>query len=108
MDRNWHSAASREVTEHPFGGGGTSLRHCSESPLYFLQDPSMYRCGKSKVFFRAGQVAFLEELRCSRLRAACTLLQRHLRGWLARRRFGRIRAAALCLQRHTRGMLARR
>lgn len=68
----------------------------------------MYRCGKSKVFFRAGQVAFLEELRCCRLRAACTLLQSNLRGWLARRRFGRIRAAAVCLQRYSRGMLARR
>jgi len=60
------------------------------------------------VFFRAGQVAYLEELRYRRLRAACTLLQRHLRGWLARRHFGRARAAAICLQRWARGMLARR
>eukprot|EP00076_Gallus_gallus_P011451 XP_004948778.2 unconventional myosin-Va [Gallus gallus] len=88
--------------------GDDAKQSCSLALERLLQDPSMYRCGKSKVFFRAGQVAFLEELRCSRLRAACTLLQRHLRGWLARRRFGRIRAAALCLQRHTRGMLARR
>uniref|UniRef100_H9H1A8 Uncharacterized protein n=1 Tax=Meleagris gallopavo TaxID=9103 RepID=H9H1A8_MELGA len=88
--------------------GDDAKQSCSLALERLLQDPSMYRCGKSKVFFRAGQVAFLEELRCRRLRAACTLLQRHLRGWLARRRFGRIRAAALCLQRHTRGMLARR
>ena len=60
------------------------------------------------MFFRAGQVAYLEELRYRRLWAACTLLQRHLRGWLARRRFGRVRAAVLCLQRHARGLLARR
>ncbi|XP_021234446.1 unconventional myosin-Vb-like isoform X2 [Numida meleagris] len=88
--------------------GADAKQSCSLALERLLQDPSTYRCGKSKVFFRAGQVAFLEELRCRRLRAACTLLQRHLRGWLARRRFGRIRAAALCLQRHARGMLARR
>lgn len=78
------------------------------SPPPCAQDPSKYRCGKSKVFFRAGQVARLEELRCRQLRAAGLLLQRHLRGWLARRRFRRARAAAVCLQSHARGMLARR
>ncbi|KFZ57982.1 Unconventional myosin-Vb, partial [Podiceps cristatus] len=81
---------------------------CSLALERLLQDSSKYQCGKSKVFFRPGQVAYLEELRCWRLRGACTLLQRHLRGWLARRRFGRARAAAVCLQRHARGMLARR
>ncbi|KFP67592.1 Unconventional myosin-Vb, partial [Cariama cristata] len=55
---------------------------CSLALERLLQDPSKYQCGKSKVFFRAGQVAQLEELRWQRLRAACVLLQRHLRGWL--------------------------
>ncbi|KFV13425.1 Unconventional myosin-Vb, partial [Tauraco erythrolophus] len=68
---------------------------CSLALERLLQDPSKYQCGKTKVFFRAGQVA-------------CILLQRHLRGWLARRRFRRTRAAAICLQCHARGMLARR
>ncbi|KAM6294831.1 unconventional myosin-Va-like [Aegotheles albertisi] len=81
---------------------------CSLALERLLQDPSKYQCGKSKVFFRAGQVAYLEDLRQRGLRAACTLLQRHLRGWLARRRWARARAAAVCLQRHARGMLARR
>uniref|UniRef100_A0A8B9E5M1 Unconventional myosin-Vb n=1 Tax=Anser cygnoides TaxID=8845 RepID=A0A8B9E5M1_ANSCY len=88
--------------------GADVKQSCSLALGRLLQDPSKYQCGKSKVFFRAGQVAYLEELRYRRLRAACTLLQRHLRGWLARRRFGRVRAAVLCLQRHARGLLARR
>lgn len=98
-----------EHAEHHFGG--TWLGRASSlvlTPSSCPQDRSKYQCGKSKVFFRAGQVAYLEELRYRRLRAACTLLQQHLRGWLARRRFGRVRAAVLCLQRHARGMLARR
>ncbi|KAK2542027.1 unconventional myosin-Vb-like protein [Columba livia] len=81
---------------------------CSLALERLLQDPSKYRCGKNKVFFRAGQVAQLEELRQQRLRVACTLLQQHLRGWLARRHFARTHAAVVCLQRHARGMLARR
>ncbi|KAM6396140.1 unconventional myosin-Vb-like [Rhynochetos jubatus] len=81
---------------------------CSLALERLLQDPSKYQCGNSKVFFRAGQVAYLEELRYQRLRAAYTLLQRHLRGWLARRRLGQARAAVICLQRHARGWLARR
>ncbi|NXJ04154.1 MYO5B protein, partial [Odontophorus gujanensis] len=88
--------------------GADAKQSCSLALERLLKDPSTYRCGRSKVFFRAGQVAFLEEQRCRRVRAACTLLQQHLRGWLARRRFGHIRAATVCLQRYTRGMLARR
>ncbi|XP_063214481.1 unconventional myosin-Vb-like [Chroicocephalus ridibundus] len=88
--------------------GADEKQICSLALERLLQDPGKYQCGKSKVFFRAGQVARLEELRSRRLRVACVLLQRHLRGWLARRRFARARAAAVCLQRHARGMLARR
>ncbi|XP_051495924.1 unconventional myosin-Va-like [Apus apus] len=88
---------------------GTDTKQiCSLALERLLQDPSKYRCGKNKVFFQAGQVAQLEELRSRRLRAACTSLQRWLRGWLARRRLARARAAAACLQRHARGLLARR
>lgn len=98
-----------EHTEYCFGGTWPGRASSLVlTPPFCPQDPSKYQCGKSKVFFRAGQVAYLEELRYRRLRAACTLLQRHLRGWLARRRFGRVRAAVLCLQRHARGLLARR
>ncbi|XP_043358593.1 unconventional myosin-Vb-like isoform X5 [Dermochelys coriacea] len=73
-----------------------------------LKDPSKYQCGKGKIFFRAGQVAFLEELRGRRLRAACVVIQKSLRCWLGRRHFLHMRAAAICLQRFSRGFLARR
>lgn len=60
------------------------------------------------MFLRAGQVAFLEELRAKTLRAACIILQSSLRGWLGRRRFLLVHAAAICIQRFARGLLARR
>ncbi|RXM98508.1 Unconventional myosin-Vb [Acipenser ruthenus] len=73
-----------------------------------ILDPDQYRFGKTKIFFRAGQVALLEKLRASRLRAACVEVQRRVRGWLERKRYQHTRQAALTLQNYTRGWLARR
>uniref|UniRef100_A0A8C5JQZ6 Myosin VC n=1 Tax=Junco hyemalis TaxID=40217 RepID=A0A8C5JQZ6_JUNHY len=68
-----------------------------------IQDPNQYQFGRTKIFFRAGQVAYLEKLRSDRLRQACTLLQRRVRGWLQRRRFLALRRAALTVQQYYRG-----
>ncbi|KAK6467301.1 unconventional myosin-Vb-like [Huso huso] len=73
-----------------------------------IPDPDQYRFGKTKIFFRAGQVALLEKLRASRLRAACVEVQRRVRGWLERKRYQHTCQAALTLQNYTRGWLARR
>uniref|UniRef100_A0A8D2MK46 Myosin VC n=1 Tax=Zonotrichia albicollis TaxID=44394 RepID=A0A8D2MK46_ZONAL len=73
-----------------------------------IQDPNQYQFGRTKIFFRAGQVAYLEKLRSDRLRQACTLLQRRVRGWLQRRRFLALRRAALTVQQYYRGQLYRR
>lgn len=48
---------------------------------------AIYQFGKTKIFFRAGQVGFLERVRGQRLRAYALTIQRHVRGWLARRSF---------------------
>uniref|UniRef100_A0A8C5JR29 Myosin VC n=1 Tax=Junco hyemalis TaxID=40217 RepID=A0A8C5JR29_JUNHY len=71
-----------------------------------IQDPNQYQFGRTKIFFRAGQVAYLEKLRSDRLRQACTLLQRRVRGWLQRRRFLALRRAALTVQQYYRGQQA--
>ena len=73
-----------------------------------LQCENLYRMGRSKVFFRAGQVAYLEKLCHSRLHACGLLLQTNLRAWLARTRYLRLRGTVLGLQRLARGYLARR
>uniref|UniRef100_A0A3B4GVA1 Unconventional myosin-Va-like n=1 Tax=Pundamilia nyererei TaxID=303518 RepID=A0A3B4GVA1_9CICH len=44
-----------------------------------------YQFGKNKIFFRAGQVAFLEKLRSDKLRMACVSIQKTIRCWLALR-----------------------
>uniref|UniRef100_A0A4W3HHF9 Unconventional myosin-Va-like n=1 Tax=Callorhinchus milii TaxID=7868 RepID=A0A4W3HHF9_CALMI len=73
-----------------------------------IKDKTQYQFGRTKVFFRAGQVAYLEKLRGNKLRAACVLIQRRVRGWLQRRRYQHVRAATIAVQKYTRGFLAKR
>ncbi|XP_035995762.1 unconventional myosin-Vb isoform X2 [Fundulus heteroclitus] len=73
-----------------------------------VKEPDMFQFGKTKIFFRAGQVAYLEKLRTDRFRSACIKIQKTVRGWLQRIRYRKIRAAAVGLQRYGRGYLARR
>ncbi|KAM4548595.1 unconventional myosin-Va [Odontesthes bonariensis] len=75
---------------------------------HIIPDPDQYCFGKTKVFFRAGQVALLERLRAERLRVAAVIIQSHVKGWLARLRYTRIFWAAVTIQRYSRGTLARR
>ncbi|KAM4719666.1 unconventional myosin-Vb isoform 3-T3 [Anableps anableps] len=73
-----------------------------------IKEPDMFQFGKTKIFFRAGQVAYLEKLRTDRFRSACIKIQKTVRGWLQRVRYRRVRRAAVGLQRYGRGYLARR
>ncbi|KAK5870082.1 hypothetical protein PBY51_024743 [Eleginops maclovinus] len=73
-----------------------------------IPDPDQYCFGKTKVFFRAGQVAVLERLRAERLRVAAVIIQSRVRGWLSRIRYSRICWATVTIQRYCRGALARR
>ncbi|XP_015827032.3 unconventional myosin-Va isoform X1 [Nothobranchius furzeri] len=81
---------------------------CRQALPELIPDPDQYCFGKTKVFFRAGQVAVLERLRSERLRVAAVMIQSRLKGWLQRVRFRRICWAAGILQRYSRGTLARR
>ncbi|XP_061670520.1 unconventional myosin-Va isoform X9 [Syngnathoides biaculeatus] len=72
-----------------------------------VQDQDKYQFGQTKIFFRAGQVAYLEKLRADKLRAACIRIQKTIRCWLARKKYMRMRDAAITIQRFTRGYQAR-
>uniref|UniRef100_A0A674ELA7 Methyl-CpG binding domain protein 3b n=1 Tax=Salmo trutta TaxID=8032 RepID=A0A674ELA7_SALTR len=94
-------------------GGGLQTKEqvqvlCQRALPELIPDPEQYCFGKTKVFFRAGQVALLERLRAERLRAAGVIIQSWVRGWLGRRRYIKTRWATLTIQRYTRGALARR
>ncbi|XP_055077033.1 unconventional myosin-Vb [Periophthalmus magnuspinnatus] len=81
---------------------------CQKALPKLIPDPEQYRFGKTKVFFRAGQVALLERLRAERLRVATVIIQSWVRRWLAQTCFHRTLWAIMTIQRYIRGALARR
>uniref|UniRef100_A0A8B9K1B6 Myosin VB n=1 Tax=Astyanax mexicanus TaxID=7994 RepID=A0A8B9K1B6_ASTMX len=87
---------------------GDKKQVCRNLLESLIKDPDKFQFGKTKIFFRAGQVAYLEKLRADKFRFACIKIQKTVRGWLQRRRYLKIRKSAITLQRYGRGYLARK
>ncbi|XP_068131560.1 unconventional myosin-Vc isoform X2 [Hyperolius riggenbachi] len=68
-----------------------------------ILDANQYQFGRTKIFFRAGQVAYLEKLRSDKLRNACVMIQKNIRGWVQRKKFLHARNAAIVIQQYFRG-----
>ena len=67
-----------------------------------------YQLGLTKIFFRAGMLAFLENLRTSRLNECAILIQKNLRAKYYRRRYLWARESIIRCQSLIRGSAARR
>ncbi|XP_055602318.1 unconventional myosin-Va isoform X2 [Uranotaenia lowii] len=81
---------------------------CTNIVRNWLTDPDKYRLGKTQIFFRAGQVAYLEQLRGDVRKKHIILVQSLIRRFICRKKYLRLKRTALGLQRHARGMLARK
>jgi myosin-5 len=81
---------------------------CTNIARNWLQDDDKYRFGHTQIFFRAGQVAYLEQLRSDLRRKYIVIVQSAIRRFIYRRRYLRLKRTALGLQAHVRGLLARR
>ncbi|GFW07638.1 unconventional myosin-Va [Trichonephila clavipes] len=80
-----------------------------QTPVNFhSREEDKFQFGKTKIFFRAGQVAYLEKLRADKLRACAVMVQKHIRGWLCRHKYKQIRKTTILIQKYARGLLARR
>uniref|UniRef100_A0A672VBT6 Myosin VA n=1 Tax=Strigops habroptila TaxID=2489341 RepID=A0A672VBT6_STRHB len=86
---------------------GDRKQTCKNVLEKLILDKDKYQFGKTKIFFRAGQVAYLEKIRADKLRAACIRIQKTIRGWLMRKKYVRMRKAAITIQRYVRGYQAR-
>ncbi|KAM9351640.1 unconventional myosin-Vc [Symphorus nematophorus] len=91
------------LMSHQEAGLSDKKQTCKNVLQRLIQDPDQYKFGRTKIFFRAGQVAYLEKLRLDRLRGACVTIQKHVRGWSQRRKYLRMREAAIILQDYIRG-----
>ena len=66
-----------------------------------------YQLGLTKIFFRAGMLAFLENLRTTRLNECATMIQKNLRCKYYRRKYLEARHSIFMFQAWTRGFQAR-
>ncbi|CAF1195423.1 unnamed protein product [Rotaria sp. Silwood1] len=83
-------------------------RTCENILKNLISDKDKYQFGNTKIFFRAGQVAYLEKLRSEKLRACTIKIQTTYRGYYARKRYLKIRRTTLALQTLSRRYLARK
>ena len=71
------------------------------------QKQDKYQLGLTKIFFRAGMLAFLENQRTSRLNNCAIMIQKNLRAKFYRRRYLEAKASIQQVQALARGFLAR-
>ncbi|XP_063875803.1 unconventional myosin-Va-like isoform X5 [Scylla paramamosain] len=81
---------------------------CEKIIANMITDEDKFKFGRTKIFFRAGQVAYMEKLRADRLSACGIMIQKHVRMYIHRNRFRTMRNSAIIIQKYARGMAARR
>ncbi|KAF3183242.1 Myosin type-2 heavy chain 1 [Orbilia oligospora] len=72
-----------------------------------IEEEDKYQLGKTKIFFRAGMLAYLENIRTSRLNEAAVLIQKNLRMRYYRRRYLETMTSLRAVQSLARGWMAR-
>uniref|UniRef100_H2ZQ85 Myosin motor domain-containing protein n=1 Tax=Ciona savignyi TaxID=51511 RepID=H2ZQ85_CIOSA len=80
---------------------------CENVLQRLIPEADKYQPGKNKIFFRAGQVAYLEKLRADKLRSCAVMIQKNVRMWLYRNKYIRMKRSAVIIQRLIRGYQAR-
>ncbi|XP_058120262.1 unconventional myosin-Va [Anopheles coustani] len=99
----------RLLCQSASNGGELNVKDtCASIVQRWLVDADKYRLGKTQLFFRAGQVAYLEQVRSDTRKKYIVIVQSLIRRFVCRRRYLRLKQTALGLQRHARGMLARK
>lgn len=73
-----------------------------------LSDSKLYQIGLTKVFLKAGQLAFLERRRIETMNKAAKMIQKNIRRWLTQKHYIALCQATLTIQAYVRGWKARR
>ncbi|CAG8495632.1 7285_t:CDS:10 [Ambispora gerdemannii] len=63
-----------------------------------IKDQDKYQVGETKIFFRAGMLAFLEKLRSDRLNECVTLMQKNMLRHMHQKRYQAMKASAIKIQ----------
>lgn len=73
-----------------------------------IKDEDKFQIGLTKIFLRAGMLAYLESRRLDRLNTLATIIQKNFKRTLQRRRYLKQREAAIKIQTWWRGIAARK
>ncbi|VDP17628.1 unnamed protein product [Onchocerca flexuosa] len=68
----------------------------------------MYALGKTKIFFRTGQVALLERVLHEKLVNSAVMIQKIWKGYISRKKYQHIKESLLRIQLYTRAFLVYR
>lgn len=63
-----------------------------------IADEAQYQVGETKLFFRAGQLAYLEKLRSDRFNECAVILQKHMKRYIYHLRYVRMKQLAIQIQ----------
>ena len=80
---------------------------CKTIVVPLIADEDKLQFGLTKIFFRAGQVAYLEKLRGDKRAAAAVMIQKNFKSMQLRKEYLRMRAAATKIQANVRGWMDR-
>ena len=69
-----------------------------------LKNQSVWQMGKTNIYFQSGQLAYLENLKNLK---SCIVIQKYIRGWLARIKARYQLKSCIVIQKYIRGWLAR-
>ncbi|KAI9017941.1 P-loop containing nucleoside triphosphate hydrolase protein [Phycomyces nitens] len=79
---------------------------CNVILTTYIQDPDKYQIGLTKIFFRAGQLAYMEKLRADRWNECAILLQKNMRRFVIRLRYLRMKEITMMIQQVARKKVA--
>ncbi|KAI8376428.1 P-loop containing nucleoside triphosphate hydrolase protein [Radiomyces spectabilis] len=83
-------------------------RLCSAILDTYINDADKYQIGLTKIFFRAGQLAYMEKLRADRWNQCAILIQKNMRRYIVRARYLRMKELAIGLQQIARKKMGQR
>ncbi|KAG0265799.1 Myosin type-2 heavy chain 1, partial [Linnemannia exigua] len=86
--------------------GFDTQKMCSAILEGAITEPDKYQVGLTKIFFRAGLLAYMENLRTNKLNAYATLIQKNMRRFVCQKRYQIARRAAIKLQCLARKLIA--
>ncbi|KAF9937697.1 Myosin type-2 heavy chain 1 [Mortierella antarctica] len=86
--------------------GFDTQKMCSAILEATIKEADKYQVGLTKIFFRAGLLAYMEKLRTDKLNAYATLIQKNMRRFVCQKKYKRLHRAALKLQCFARKMAA--